>query len=167
MEAENPTGRVRGTGTTIYTRVVSTDNPYYNEISDGSYVEVSATSVSRQPGVTFEVPNTLSGKYDIYASFVPASVDDASVTGDKTRVRFVLTYMGANGRSVEKAFADDSFLTNATDNLWLMEDGNDESSKTCTTKLYIATNVTNAEFNRNELTRRFRVDRIYFVPTNE
>lgn len=94
--------------------------------------------------------------------------------------------MGANGRSVEKAFADDSFLTNATemttikvaegfqlpvsnfyDNLWLMEDGNDESSKTCTTKLYIATNVTNAEFNRNELTRRFRVDRIYFVPTNE
>ena len=186
VEAENPTGRVRGTGTTIYTRVVSTDNPYYNEISYGSYIEVSATSVSRQPGVTFEVPNTLSGKYDIYASFVPASVDDASVTGDKTRVRFVLTYMGANGRSVEKAFADDSFLTNATemttikvaegfllpvsnfyDNLWLMEDGNDESSKTCTTKLYIATNVTNAEFNRNELTRRFRVDRIYFVPTNE
>lgn len=186
VEAEDPTGRVRGTGTTIYTRVASTDNPYFNEISGGSYIEVSATSVSRQPGVTFEIPNTLSGKYDIYATFVPASVDDASVTNDKTRVRFILTYMGDNGRSVEKAFADQSFLTNPTemttikvaegfqlpvsnfyDNLWLMQDGNDATTMTCTTKLYIATNVTNAEFNRNELTRRFRVDRIYFVPTQE
>lgn len=186
VEAEDPAGRVRGTGTTVYTRVVSTDNPYFPAISDGSYIEVSATSVSRQPGVTFEIPNTLSGKYDIYATFVPASVDDASVTNDRTRVRFVLTYLGANGRSVEKAFAENSFLTEATsmttikvtegfqlpvsnfyDNLWLMKEGNDKSTATCTTKLHIATNVTNAEFNRNELTRRFRVDRIYFVPTQE
>lgn len=186
VEAENTAGRVRGANTTIYTRVASTDNIYTPEISDGSYIEVTATSVSRQPAVTFDIPNTLSGEYDIYARFVPASIDDYSMTTDSTRVRFILTYMQENGRSTEKVFSDDSYLTsgdkvttikvtenfkfpvsNFYDNLWLMEEENDEAAKTVTTKLYITTNVSSAEFNNNELTRRFRLDCIYMIPSQK
>lgn len=185
VEAEDATGRVRGTGTTIYTRVANTDSPYAPEISEGSYIEVSATSVSRQPSVTFEIPNTLSGSYDIYAVFVPTAIDDASVTTDATRLSFVVACRGDNGRNKEQKFADNGFVTsgdamttiriaegfqfpvsNFYDSLWMMEDGNDLTSRTVSTRITVTTNVSNAEFNNGTLSRRYRIDCIYLVPSN-
>lgn len=184
VEAEDATGRVRGASTIIYTRSVDTSNPFFSQVSEASYIEVQGTSASAQPSVTFELPNVLSGAYDIYVSIVPASAADATVTTERTRLKFVLSYLGADGRNKTKTFEDNNaFVTNATemttlkvasgfefpisnfvDNLWLMEDGNEVSTATVTTKLFLQTSVKNAEFNNNELTRNFRVDRVWLEP---
>lgn len=187
VEAEDATGRVRGASTTIYTRSVDTSNPLFAQVSEGSYIEVVGTSTSAQPSVTFQIPNVLSGSYDIYVSIVPASIEDAGVTGDRTRLKFVLSYLGEDGKNKTKSFEDNTaFLTNATemtvikvasgfqfpvsnfvDNLWLMEEGNDLSTATFTTKLFVQTSVKNTEFNNNELTRNFRVDRVWLEPSEK
>ena len=100
------------------------------------------------------------------------------------KLRFVLSYMGANGRTARQTYTSNDFTTSPTemttikvasgfqfpvsnfyDSLWLMDDANDESAKTCTTTLFVQTNVSNSEFNSNKFVRRFRIDRIYLVPS--
>lgn len=183
IEAEEQTGRTPAAGTTVYTRNVSTDNVFANEISGQRYIEVFPVSSSRQPGVSFAVPNVLAGEYDIYATFVPANVSDATNVSDSTRVQFALSYMSANGRTQSKTFNDKSFLTSGTkmttikvasafkfpvanyyDRIWLMDPKNDPNDRVTTTSLYVSTNVSNTEFNQNLLSRRFRIDRLVFVP---
>lgn len=183
IEAEEQTGRTPAAGTTVYTRNVSTDNILSDEISGQRYIEVFPVSSSRQPGVTFKVPNILAGEYDIYATFVPANVADATNDSDSTRVQFAVSYLDTNGRSKSKSFNDKSFLTSATkmttikvaeafkfpvanfyDRVWFMNPKNDPNDRVTTTSIYISTNVTNAEFNANQLSRRFRIDRLEFVP---
>ncbi|MDE6079264.1 MAG: fasciclin domain-containing protein [Duncaniella sp.] len=183
IEAEEQTGRTPAAGTTVYTRNVATDNEFADHISGQRYIEVFPASSSRQPGVTFEVPDILAGEYDIYATFVPASIADASNTSDSTRVQFALSYMNADGRTQSKAFNDKDFLTSGTrmttikvasgfkfpvanyyDRVWFMNPKNDPNDRVNTTTIYVSTNVTNAEFNQNVLSRRFRIDRLVFVP---
>lgn len=183
IEAEEQQGRTPAAGTTVYTRNVATDNPFSGEISGQRYIEVFPASSSRQPGVTFAVPNILAGEYDIYATFVPANVGDASNVSDSTRVQFALTYMGANGRNQSKTFNSRDFLTSGTrmttikvvsafrfpvanyyDRIWFMNPKNDPKDRVTTTSVYVSTNVSNAEFNQNVLSRRFRIDRLVFVP---
>lgn len=183
VEAEEQTGRTPAAGTTVYTRNVSTDNALADEISGQRYIEVFPVSSSRQPGVTFSLPNVLAGAYDIYAVFVPATVADGTNTTERTRVQFAVTYRGANGRNQSKTFNSKEFLTSATemtvikvteafkfpvanyyDRLWSMDPLNDRNTAPVTTSLYVSTNVTNTEFNQNELARRFRIDRVYLIP---
>ena len=183
IEAEEQVGRTPAAGTTVYTRSVATDNPYASEISGLRYIEVSPTSSSRQPGVTFAVPNVLAGAYDIYASFVPATAADITNTSDSTRVQFVLSYMAANGRNQNKTFNSSSFVTSGSrmtlikvasafefpmanyyDRVWYMDPKNDINDRVITTSIYVSTNVNNTEFNQNVLSRRFRIDRLIFVP---
>lgn len=183
IEAEEQTGRTPAAGTTVYTRNVSTDNAYANEVSGQRYIEVFPVSSSRQPGVTFEIPNILAGEYDIYASFVPATVADATNTTESTRVQFAVSYMGANGRTQSKSFNSKDFTTstdemtlikvteafkfpvaNYYDRVWNMDPKNTPNDQVVTTSIYVSTNVTNAEFNQNVLSRRFRIDRIFLIP---
>lgn len=183
VEAEDQSGRTPAAGTTVYTRNVSTDNAYAGFIGGQRYIEVFPVSSSRQPGVTFSLPNVLAGAYDIYAVFVPASAADATNTTERTRVQFAVSYMGANGRNQSKAFNSKEFLTSATemtvikvaeafkfpvanyyDRLWSMDPKNSDNDKKVTTSIYVSTNVSNTEFNQNELARRFRIDRVYLIP---
>lgn len=183
IEAEEQAGRTPAAGTTVYTRNISTDSPFSNAISGQRYIEVFPVSSSRQPGVTFSVPDILAGEYDIYATFVPANVADAANTSESTRVQFAVSYMGANGRTQSKTFNNKEFLTSATemttikvasafkfpvanyyDKVWFMDPKNDPNDRVTTTSIYVSTNVSNAEFNQNVLARRFRIDRIVFVP---
>ena len=183
IEAEEQTGRTPAAGTTIYTRNVSTDNQFASEISGQRYIEVFPVSSSRQPGVTFAVPDVLAGAYDIYATFVPAIVSETGSAADSTRVQFAVSYLAENGRTQSKTFNDKAFLTSGTkmttikvasafkmpvsnyyDRVWYMNPKNDPKDKVTTTSVYVSTNVSNAEFNRNELSRRFRIDRLIFVP---
>ena len=55
-------------------------------------------------------------------------------------------------------------VSNYYDRVWLMNPKNDPKDKVTTTSVYVSTNVSNTEFNRNELSRRFRIDRLIFVP---
>lgn len=183
IEAEEQSGRTPAAGTTIYTRNVSTDNQFASEISGQRYIEVFPASSSRQPGVTFAIPDVLAGAYDIYASFVPAVVSETGSEADSTRVQFAVSFLGENGRTQSKAFNDNAFLTSGTkmttikvasafkipvsnyyDRVWYMNPKNDPKDRVTTTSVYVSTNVSNAEFNRNELSRRFRIDRLIFVP---
>lgn len=183
IEAEEQSGRTPAAGTTVYTRNVSTDNIFADEISGQRYIEVFPASSSRQPGITFAVPNILAGEYDIYATFVPANVSDVTNVSDSTRVQFAVSYLDTNGRSKSKSFNDKSFLTSGTkmttikvaeafkfpvanyyDRVWFMNPKNDPNDRVTTTSIYVSTNVTNAEFNANKLSRRFRIDHLVFVP---
>lgn len=183
IEAEAAATRKPAIGTTVYTRTVSTDSEYAPEISDLQYIEVLPQTSSTQPGVTFSMPNVLAGKYDIYATFVPAVAEDATATNDSTRVQFTLTYYDAAGKKKTKTWNDNSFITSPTqvtvikvaegwefpasnfyDNLWLMDEANDASEQVINTTLLVKTNVGVSDFNKNIMTRRFRIDNIIFVP---
>lgn len=187
VEGEESTGRETATRTSAYTRVIGTDNDLYNEISSHSYLEVQGTTASAGPGVTFRVPNVLSGKYDIYATFVPASVEDASLSNDSTRMMFTFNYPDpSTGKTKSTVFDDESFLTSGTkmttikvaegfefpvsdyvDRLWLMDPLNDSASRLSSITVDVETNVDRTEFNNGVLTRRFGIDRIYLIPVIE
>lgn len=187
VEGEETAGRETANRTAAYSRVVGTDNAFYNEISAHSYLEVQGTTASAAPGITFRVPNVLSGKYDIYATFVPAAVEDASLANDSTRMMFTFNYPDpATGKTKSTVFDDDSFLTSGTkmttikvaegfqfpvsdfvDRLWLMNPLNDAASRLSSITVDVETNVERTEFNNGVLTRRFRIDRIYLIPVIE
>ncbi len=183
VEAEVTSTRKPAAGTTIYTRTVSAENRFFNDIGESQYIEILPQTTAAQPGATFSVPNVLSGKYDIYATFVPASIDDEGITNDSTRVQFTLSYIDAGGKKKSKTFNDKSFITSPTqmttikvtegfefpisnyyDNLWLMDEQNDVESMVINTTILVKTNVSVSEFNKNLMTRRFRIDKIIFVP---
>ena len=67
IEAESTTGR-KASNSRINIR-----NSYGSEmnISQSEYISVDPISLSAQPSVTFQIPNTLSASYDIYCVFVP------------------------------------------------------------------------------------------------
>ncbi|MBD5358927.1 MAG: fasciclin domain-containing protein [Bacteroides sp.] len=187
VEAEETTGRETTSRTAVYTRVIGTDNPFYNDLSGHSYLEVQSTTVSASPGVTFRVPGVLSGKYDIYATFVPAIVEDASQSNDSTRLMFTFHYPDpATGKNIQTVFEDETFLTSGTqmttikvadgfkfpvsdftDRLWIMDPLNDYSNKLSTITVDVEPNVGRDEFNNGILTRRFRIDRIYLIPVTD
>lgn len=190
VEGENQEGRQAAQASTIYTRSIGSDNIYYDSISESRYIEVvSSGSTATQPGVTVTIPNVLSTEYDIYVSFVPGTVSD-TLNIEKTRLTFTLTYMGANGRNQNKTFRDQkgtkyvtndkemtwmkvndepfSFpVSNYYDMLWLIDPLHTQNDRVNTTKLLIKTDVTNAEFNRNEMVRKFRIDRVVLVPVKK
>jgi len=187
VEGEDQEGRQAAQASTIYTRSIGSDNIYYDSISESRFIEVvSSGSTATQPGVTVTIPNVLSTEYDIYVSFVPGTVTD-TLNIEKTRLVFTLSYMGANGRNQNKTFRDQKgtkYVTNETemtwmkvndepftfpvsnyyDMLWLIDPLHTQNDRVNTTKLLIKTDVTNAEFNRNEMVRKFRIDRVVLVP---
>lgn len=185
VESEDQQGRSPARSTALYVRTVETDNPLAAEVSGLRYLEVNQTAASVNPGVTFEIPDVLSGAYDIYASFVPTNVTDASADQDSTRIQFSLTYVDTNGRNATKTFKENDFLTsgdkmtlikvcegfvfpvsNYYDRMWFLS-GNDAANRINTTKLLVQTNVSTKEFNQNILKRRFLIDRIYLVPVKK
>lgn len=188
VEAEEQDGRTLGAGTTVYTRTVNADpnDALANQISELQYIEAVGNTTSRQPGVTFAIPNVLSGEYDIYAAFVPATIADP-LANEQTRLQFTLSYIDAAGKKKTKAYKNNDFITSANeitlikitdepfqfpvsdfiDRLWLSDETNISAERVAITTLFVQTNVSNAEFNRNELVRRFRIDQILFVPVKK
>ena len=66
------------------------------------YVEPTGTSSSFLSSVTFPIQNTLSGKYNIYCVFVPATIAQVQ-TPKKSKVRFYLSYINSAGAKVDSA----------------------------------------------------------------
>lgn len=186
VEAETQTGRTPAASTTLIMKNVDTSNPFADEISELRYLEVTSTSASRQPGVTFSIPGVLSGAYDIYVITVPGNVTDTSITNDSTRLQFTLSYQNANGGTKTANFRDNGFITSPTkmtmlkvasefsfpvanhlDRLRLTDETFNPDDFPVTTTLYVTTNVSNTEFNKGTLTRRFRIDSILLVPVKK
>lgn len=182
VECEEQEGRVTGVYTSLYTRTVGSDSPI-KDVSGSRYIEVQPTNTSIQPSVVFNIPDVLSGKYDIYAEFIPAVIDGETSANDSTKLSFVITYTNALGNSQNKTFTSGDFVTSGTkktrikiagafefpisnyyDRLWMLDEDNALVQQEVTTKMKITTNVSSSEMNKNIFTRRFRVDRIVFEP---
>jgi hypothetical protein len=75
----------------------------YN-ISKNQYLVCEPTTVSNttQNSATFPIPNTLSGKYNIYCVFVPSSIVTAT-DARQNKVRFSLSYTNTAGVQVTNA----------------------------------------------------------------
>ena len=186
IEAEQQNGRTyNNTLTSVYAREV-TARSMVDHVSGDSYIEVVPISASTNPTVIFDIPGVLAGTYNVYAVFLPVTVEGATEELDSTRVSFTVAYQNTNGRSASKRNNVKTLLTsgtdvtrmlafenleipvsNTTDRLWLMDDANDASGVPVTTQLTITTNVTPKEFSSGELSRSFRLDRIIFEPVEK
>lgn len=185
VEAEQQNGRTyNNTQTAVYSRNVTAESKVEG-ISNDSYIEVSPMTTSAQPTVIFDIPNVLAGKYNVYAVFLPPTVEGEVDNPDSTYISFTISYLNSNGRNASKsskgkteayltssskivkmlAFEEIEFpVSNYTDRLWLMDESNDATAVETTTKLTIATNVTNSEFSSKKFGRTFRLDRIILEP---
>lgn len=185
VECENQVGRTTNSFTTISTRSVD-ENSLITGISEGRYIEVQATNTSSQPYVTFDIPNVLSGKYNIYVDFVPAIVNGESFANDSTKLSFRVSHLNTSGRNQDKNFTSDDYVTSGSrkvrmlvtegyefpisnyyDRLWQINRIEQNSTIEVTTKFRITTNVTSKQVNDNIFTRRFRVDKIIFEPVRD
>ena len=188
VEAEYLNGRTTSTSTSAYVR--NTDvNSAVQGVSNNSYLEV--TNATGTAEVTFEIPQILAGKYDVYVDFVPPVIDGVALAEEKTRLEFRLVYPRAdrNGTSnISRDDDDDPDLiiggdsvgdnkvktlkvwsalelpaANYYDGMWFMDENNSTDDVKVRTTLRIRTNVKASEVNV-KYRRRFRVDRIRFVP---
>ncbi|HRZ98694.1 MAG TPA: hypothetical protein P5084_14155, partial [Paludibacter sp.] len=76
-------------------------------VSDSKYLVVEPTTASNttQNEVTFPIPNTLSGKYNVYCVFVPSNI--ATETNTKPyKVSFYLSYLNSTGVAIVDAAVD-------------------------------------------------------------
>ena len=188
VEAEDVNYRTIGTGSNAYVRNTEASN-LVQGISQNSYLEVSRASGVAE--VTFKIPQLLAGKYDIYVDFVPPIVDGVALAQEKTRLEFRLTYpkvessgtsnMERKGRNDDELIIgghdveDNKIISlkvwggvefpaaNYYDNMWFANEENSMDDMTIRTTLRIRTNLNTDDLN-NGMRRRFRVDRIRFVP---
>ncbi|KAA6301237.1 MAG: hypothetical protein EZS26_002626 [Candidatus Ordinivivax streblomastigis] len=184
VETELTQGRLLGSNTTVITRVV--DDNFEELVSNNSYLYVEPSTPTAQPEVTFEIPQVLSGTYNIYVEFLPLYLDPQGKTGDKTKFVFNLSYKNANGTTTDRAnnatnlIADANGVTrmlvysnfefpmaNYYDRIWMIDyykGLHKIDDRIVTTKLRIRTNVSNAEMNSGAYVRKFCVDRIILEP---
>jgi hypothetical protein len=100
IEAESSVGRTFANAA-LSTRNLeqnTRENLYLDSVSNRQFLEVrNLTNQSlTQPYVTYDIPNTLSARYNIYCVFAPKEAWD-SETPDSTKVQFYLTYVNENG----------------------------------------------------------------------
>ena len=184
--------RSLNSGTSVYVRDVDGANAVKG-ISEESYLEVSGSSLN--PGVTFDIPEVLSGTYDIYVDFVPPRVDGTSRATEKTCLTFRMGVQQENGRlryEMRQGKDDEELIVGGDsvgdtgiktvkvwenyhfptsdfrDPLWYLDEENTSVTNTTrpNTTLEIRTNVSNSELNVKYV-RRFRVDRIRLVPSGQ
>lgn len=185
VEAEESEGRTVAQRTNVTVVSLGSEHEFYAATSGHSYLEVTPSAAAATPGVTFRLPEVLSGKYDIYATFIPTESDGKGA--NHTRMSFTLTYLNpSNGRNTSTTFNDNDFYTSDseptvikvasafefpvsdfTDRMWLLDPANDITAKTARTQIEVKPNVTTKEFNGGELTRKFNLDRIYMIPVTD
>jgi hypothetical protein len=72
------------------------------------YVEPTSTSDASPCSVWFPIPNTLSGKYNIYCVFVPPTIQQQN-TAKKGKVRFYVSYINSStGAKVDSALVSNA-----------------------------------------------------------
>jgi hypothetical protein len=182
VEADETEGRKTGVNTSIFTRTLESNDTI--QATDFRYLEVCASITSAQPEITLDIPQVLSGKYNIYVEFLPGNlVANVNLRG-KSKLMFQLFYVGANGRPTDKVFTSTNLVTSATekvkmlvaadfefpfsnyyDRLWRMDYINGLHTIedfVVSTQLLIKTTATTAEVNRGDYVRSFCIDRIIF-----
>lgn len=155
----------------LIVREVTTDNPFYGQVSGNSFVEVAPDPATAQVTVSYRIPNVLSGMgYDIYGVFVPSTAYDPLDTSDIDKpniMRVTLYYSDQNGKEAQRRFNNN--ITNdpaKVDTVLLVSDF---SFPTCSyglseekAKIAIRSNVSSKQTATNSLT--FRIDCLIIKP---
>lgn len=98
VEAERVTGRDYSSSLCdIMDRSIKSEDSI--SVSNKRYIHLLPAGTSRNPWVSFEIPNTLSAAYDIYCVFVPyKTYNPTHENVDKpTKVKFTLSYNDEKG----------------------------------------------------------------------
>lgn len=174
------------------TYTVQSNSPYYSQVSNHSYVQISPSGRSNQATAYFSIPNLLSNvPYDIIIRTAPALAGDTLSTDDERlpcRFRVRLRYQNADGTKVETA----RLWQTIASNVYTTQDSVDTFTFTCvnekasdlitipyttydpsddgrlglTTKaeLVIDTRASSTQVNRHQYNRILRIDEIIFRP---
>ena len=90
----------------LIVREVTSDNPFYGQVSGNTFVEVAPDPATAQVTVTYKIPNMLSNmSYDIYGVFVPATAYDPLETVEINKpnvMRVTMYYSDQNGREAQR-----------------------------------------------------------------
>lgn len=179
VEAEKTNGRIN-TYSTLYERTYS-DTSF--AISNNKYIDISASQVGLNPTVTFDIPNTLSGKlnadstiqsggtYNIYCVFAPNSLK--TTTPKPSKVIFTLSYQLASGIVTSKNFTNKTtnYVTNTDKMTKVLVAENfafpvsEYKLETPYVKLKVSSNVTNAL--TTTYTRDLLIDCIILEPVQK
>ncbi len=150
------------------------------DISDKSYVylEPTGTNDNTTSSITFSIPNTLSGTYQMYCVFVPNNIENESDTV-KSKAKFVLTYIRAasesSTRTSRKTLSPEIDETNTT-GITKLDLGQfefdyanvvSEDYPNTLVKLEVSNKVTVAEEQTGVYTRDMRIDCVIFEPVTE
>ena len=185
VEAEDVDSRTTVSGSNAFIRNTDANSPIQG-VSGNSYLEVSSSSLDG--GVTFNIVGVLAGKYDIYCDFLAPEIDGEKLATEQTRVQFQLRFQSATGstKTINVNSKSDEVLlvggedahgiisvlayegqefptSNYYDSMWFADPSNTISSIKANTTLQVKTNVSTSELGKT-LVRRFRLDKIRFVP---
>ncbi|MDR0505383.1 MAG: fasciclin domain-containing protein [Dysgonamonadaceae bacterium] len=185
VEADEQDGRKTAANTTIIPRIIDGDTA--GLATDSRFLEVYQTTLDdnmeNQPKITFNIPQTLSGKYNIFVEFLPGEMAQQGQPR-ATKLRCTLNYQNVNGNittaiannlqtsATDKVklllFKDFTFpVANYYDRLWQIDfvrGLHSVDERVVATKLDIAVRVSASEFNSRQFGRSFCVDRIIFEP---
>lgn len=88
-------------------------------ISGDRFLDLVPSKVTFQPSITFEIANTLSGKYDICvvcvpktAYMIPTNAADSSIAFRPFKFRASLSYTDATGKVLTNTFSNAAFTNN-------------------------------------------------------
>jgi uncharacterized surface protein with fasciclin (FAS1) repeats len=139
-----------------------------NIVSNGKYLRVEPTSSSGNPSVSFEIPNTLSGSYDVCCVFVAPSVEGSVAQANK--LYFNLKYLNTGGTYTTSRFPSSGVIqTNpavVVDTMIVVENFKfpiaNYNEKTTTVTFQVVSNVPRAELNL--FSRKLLIDCILLKP---
>ena len=141
------------------------------EVSNNRYLEVVSTSTSSTSpsSVTFQIPNTLSAKYNIYCVFVPHTISNETKQV-ASQVKFRLTYIRSDsGRTRRQTITPENNITHINDTTKMLvkamefefADIMDEDQEKPIVKLEVISDVYNET---DGLTPDMRIDCIILEP---
>jgi hypothetical protein len=180
VEAEDQNGRTYNYAT--ITKRSTTETDFVDSVSNMAYLEVNATGTNAlfQPQVSFDIPDVLAGRYNIYAVFAPQCAFDSLAVNDITKVQFFINYVHEDGTMCEdnaiKNYDGIEFVTNgsAMTKFLVVKDfvfpyANYTSSpfsesniQTTNVKVRVMTNVKASE--TSKYNRTMRIDYLLFEP---
>lgn len=146
---------------------------FADSVSNNGYLDVNPKTPSVQTDVTFSIPNTLSGKYDVCAVILPRNITDRT---DKRGNKFnaYLTYNQVNGTTPTifqcKSLSGLTYFTNKVnkvDTVLLttvsLPSCNYKQNKVTVT-LRLKSIVTQKEINAKTFTNQMYIDCLYLKP---
>ncbi len=159
---------------------VTSDNPFYKQISGHSYVEFVQNLTTYDHNMTFNLENVLSNMgYDIYVVMVPALAGDTLAFGISRapyKVGFTLGYHDADGKEQTLKTTPSAGVASEADSVQWMLVAEDFKFPVCSygvseaipqATLKVETVVRSSELRQEKYQRTLRIDCIILKPHEE